>query len=316
MSNNKNTLNLKQTIVIGVDPAPSKGLCVYAQYPENLPLDNEKRFLTYYGTDGRGLENFKDRVNELSKSHPVLICWDAPLTMPSDYYTREIEKLAKPVIPGEQNPYSKDNKPDRKSWYDQRREDWKAEKCNMASVQSAAGCTHWVISQKVLGFPRFGAKSPDIGLDAKLIFDVTDIVNNGIYLTEVHPALAIQVRIGRNRIRKFKAGGKLSGDNSYKNVSWRRSADPEQCDFISLWEAAQQYFLSDASQQIPFNEIAPSLDPSDHLDAWVAMMLGVLWIKGKEVRCYGNEKCGSFLLPNKEFAAAEEHEDLDRIDAV
>jgi len=44
-------------------------------------------------------------------------------------------------------------------------------------------------------------------------------------------------------------------------------------------------------------ENTTGLNPSDHLDAWVAMRLGRLWLESQLVKIYGNCDIGSFLLP-------------------
>lgn len=85
---------LNNTIVVGVDPAPSKGLCVCSHYPQAF---SGKELKLYYPATAGGLGDFARDVNALTE-YPVLICWDAPLTMPTEglnlgYYTREIENI-------------------------------------------------------------------------------------------------------------------------------------------------------------------------------------------------------------------------------
>lgn len=291
-------------IVIGVDPAPSKGLCVYCHYPEDFSGNKLK---TYYAATESGLNNFATEVNAL-EGYPVLICWDAPLTMPTGgdnlgYYTRKIESIW--IAARAANPEG--------SW---------------ASVQPVAGCSHWAISQKLLGFPRL-ANAPVRGalLSPQLITNhvINLTLKAGLYLVEVHPALALQVRLGSALLKiKILSNGladadedeswKLSGKKSYKNVSWGiATSKTNKSGFAHLWEISREAFR-DGGLALPSSENGKNEKhqpgPSDHLDAWVAMRLGVLWLQGGGVKLYGNGSRGSFLLPAIEYAAAVERTTL------
>jgi len=288
---------LKQTIVVGVDPAPSKGLCVYAfdpraSNPKGKQVKNSG-FAPYY--NNTSLADFQRVLNTLAKDRCVLICWDAPLTMPGNFTERKIETLFKP-----RKPKDKDT------------EQWEKLKSGMASVQGAAQCSHWCITQKTLGYPSFDNMQLSVGdpsIKVNLIFKKSDIQDqeNGLYLTEVHPALALQIAIGCDSIQAFGPGGELSGDGSYKKVKWtsKGPSNPAMCKgFKKLLSSTMDKF---GPQDTTLDTIFPTnvtdrkkshnLDPSDHLDAWVAMRLGQLWLDGDTVKLFGNDKDGSFLLP-------------------
>ena len=107
--------------VIGIDPAPGKGSLLFdgEQYSSHLKPDELK--------------------NELAKSDPVLICWDAPLTGPGVFNNgrftqRPIEKYLREQLG--LNKKLKNNK------------------AQGVSVQGYAGCQHWTISRYIFGFPR------------------------------------------------------------------------------------------------------------------------------------------------------------------
>jgi len=179
-------------VVVGVDPAPKKGLCVYAHDLRDGAQENAG-FDRHYPATVEGLQAFAARCNDFN-DRAVLICWDAPLTMPSDFFRRDIEMMFEEICGT--NP-------------------------NTASVQAAAQCPHWVITQKLLGFPGFNNQPiPNALLNTTLVFSKDEIRCPGLYLTEVHPALAMQFALGRDEIGGFGPGGKLSGNNSYKDVVW------------------------------------------------------------------------------------------------
>lgn len=276
----------KKTIVIGVDPAPSKGLCVYVDYGDS-EIEEAKKFKRHYKATSQGLEEFVVRVKELQGKHTLLICWDAPLTMPSgkvDFYTRDIEAYAK-------SPNG--------TLY-------------LAPVLAAAGCSHWTISQALLNFPRLARNGGGGQLeDVSLVFYPHQIKEKKISLVEVHPALAIQLALGRDKIWTFGKHGQLSGKSkdgtieTYKNVRWNNL---KISGFADLVKSCQTAFKGD--RQTPAlqlekveNRTSKDPDPADHLDAWIAMRLGRLWLfDNGRVRVFGNEQTGSFLLPTMAFS--------------
>lgn len=138
---------------------------------------------------------------------------------------------------------------------------------------------------------------------------------------EVHPALALQVALGSALLeQKIVDNGhahvdedqswKLSGNKSYKKISWGRAKSKEKkSGFAHLWEVSQNAYGdgNDTSPNLPSPEYGVNKKgqpgPSDHLNAWIAMRLGVLWLQGDGVELYGNRNMGSFLLPAIERAA-------------
>ncbi|MDX9771386.1 MAG: hypothetical protein RBT19_13580, partial [Tenuifilaceae bacterium] len=147
--------------VIGIDPAPSKKSTIF----------DGKDFIQF---DYAGLSKY---LNDLFESdEKVLICWDAPLTFPkipsekpeeySPLYMRPIEYF-----------FSKN--------YDLPKG---------ISVLGYASCSHWAISQYILGYPRPEVDcniNPRYKLICKDSQKISEESENGIYITEVHPALAI-----------------------------------------------------------------------------------------------------------------------------
>ena len=331
------TDQLKNTIIVGVDPAPSKGLCVYAYDPDGNAAKNAG-FKRYYAATNGELQDFANTINEFGKKRPVLICWDAPLTMPpgcDDFYTREIDKI----------------------WRDAKNKWRKAapiDACSggWASVQPFASCSHWAISQKVVGHPRFPnvrlelqsadtsmdqvghPRFPNVRLEGSLINAILltnnefNALSNGVYITEVHPALAMQVAHGSATLRKkvqkhsgldldvdcsWKLSGRRPDNRYYKNVSWNGAVGQrdQQSGFATLCDISQIAFdeanvPSTLSCRVREEKLRGKLRPSDHLDAWVSMRLGVLWLQRERVKLYGNRNMGSFLLPAILHAASEE----------
>jgi len=287
-----------EPIVIGVDPAPSKGLCVYAHAHGSSNLGENCGFKKHYGTTE--LEDFTTKINNLAKIHPVLICWDAPLTVPHEsnrFYTREIEAI---WIRGRAN---------RKGKTPESETAW-------ASVQGFAGCSHWAITQRILGFPSLDNNS----LAGVMLKNTTLIYEepvkpkefgNSVYIIEVHPALAMQVALGSKKVNEFKSGGRLSGAGSYKKVSWTKFDKAKKNNvtdgFKELLKNVKKEFIV-TTGDVDFlpnrSGTGDKTNPSDHLDAWVAMQLGRMCLDGK-ARIYGNERLGSFLLKVSENVKIE-----------
>lgn len=296
------TDHLKNTIVVGVDPAPSKGLCVYAFNPAKDSPKNAG-FQHYYAAKDKCLKAFCNHAQELANSQPVLICWDAPLTMPSgnvDFYTREIERVCRDARAG----------PNNGGW---------------ASVQAVAGCSHWAISQKAVGYPRFTGDSLLGSLSNPLLLtnnnDRDNLNKSRLYIVEVHPALAMQFKFGSAKVKQMiqdyhindlanDESWKLSGTPSYKITSWTR-ANIALSGFARLWNITQKAFKDPDAAMLelpgPIDNVnmGDQPGPSDHLDAWVAMRLGMSWLNGNNVSLYGNATHGSFLLPTPQPNSAE-----------
>ncbi|HCX99500.1 MAG TPA: hypothetical protein DG754_05105 [Bacteroidales bacterium] len=233
---------MKDFKVIGIDPAPSKNSTIY---------DGEK----FMQKDYVGLKDYIDKLNE-----KALICWDAPLTFPSipkskpkEYsplYMRPIEYFFN---------YMEDITPPKG-----------------ISVLGYAGCSHWAISQYILGLPRlnnFSNSQSKYTLIADDSQKVTKKSENGIYITEVHPALAMWMIIKKSKPTE-----------DIINWKYKKSASARK-EIIKSLKAIKCF------------EEMPSIKNDDELDAYIAWKLGSDWNENKGVSILGNNETGSFLLP-------------------
>lgn len=233
------------TKVIGIDPAPSKKSTVYSE--EGFQYLDYKSLQIYLSK----LENAKDES--------VIICWDAPLSfgLPdnttykfSPFYTRKVEYFFSSYLEEiEQPPQG-------------------------ISVLGYAGCSHWAISQYMLGYPKL-----DRFIDSESKF--TLLLTNeeldrfkskkGRYVTEVHPALAIWLWCRHD---------KMITDWKYKK---------NKAVFNQIIKALKSIDT--------FKEM-PTIKNDDELDAYIAWKLGNEWISGNDkVKILGDKNTGSFLLP-------------------
>ena len=148
--------------VIGIDPAPKKGLTVF---------DGEDHHVT--------VSDARDFLRELEAEDDVLICWDAPLTGPSsralggggsehasDFTQRPIEQFFSRGKTGFRAPEG-------------------------ISVMPYSSCPHWAISRNLLGLPRVGPWDRDFdSLPFQLVRRDEDRPQRGRCVVEVHPAVA------------------------------------------------------------------------------------------------------------------------------
>ena len=167
------------------------------------------------------------------------------------------------------------------------RKEWKIKGL---SVAAAAGCTHWAITQRVLGFPSLNRKPlPKSSFDGQIqLITEEDSTRSqletgigGIFVIETHPALAIAIKQIPNEQNKW----------------YRHSAGATQ----EYWNQIKQSWGFDiANLEIP--TLPCGLEKNDYVDALVSMILGVKWLQGeKEVKIDGNAENGSFLLPFNKF---------------
>ena len=147
--------------VIGIDPAPKRGLQVFDGEDHGIPLQDAQAYLEM-----------------LAGAVDILVTWDAPLLGPrtcvvagespegSDLTQRPIESFFSRAATGFATPPG-------------------------ISVQGYAGCQHWTISRCLLGLPRVGPfDMPAEALPFRLIArdDCRPVVGRNI--VEVHPAVA------------------------------------------------------------------------------------------------------------------------------
>lgn len=147
--------------VVGVDPAPVKGLDVFDGHHRHVPL-HEARSL----------------IDALKEQPNVLVCWDAPLTGPptavvgggtargSDFSQRPIESFFSRGESGFKVPVG-------------------------ISIRGYSGCPHWALSRSLLGLPQVGPFDAQ-GSSLPLALVATDTPpTQGRHVVEVHPAVAL-----------------------------------------------------------------------------------------------------------------------------
>jgi hypothetical protein len=112
--------------VVGIDPAPKKGLTVFDGTDYHVPVSDAARF-----------------IKDLTTNSDVLLCWDAPLTGPplGAVAGRETGRSAFTQRPIE-------------AFFSRASTGYKTSKG--ISVQPYSGCPHWAISRSLIGLPRVG----------------------------------------------------------------------------------------------------------------------------------------------------------------
>ncbi len=264
--------------VIGIDPAPSKGLhvydeCGYRHYPVRSNGTNKSDTAAMF-------------MDELARTENVLICWDAPLTGPPEAIVHKprTDTAAGAVFEGNSNVnvYSRRAM---EAFYAKKGEN---KPPKGISVLPYAGCPHWTISRALLGLPRVGRW--DCAADS---LPFTLITSNdppekpGRYVVEVHPALALWYWLK---------------DSPGAPASWRyngqsRNGDTPKETLRDLWEAlvsvpSVRSILPDAT--VPTD----THFSDDYFDAFIAYALGRLWLERSDhVRMVGNADTGALLLP-------------------
>jgi hypothetical protein len=147
--------------VVGIDPAPKKGLFIFDGKDKHVSLSDARAYL-----------------DELSVQSDILVCWDAPLTGPPAT-----------VLDGAIASGSAFTKRPIEQFFSRKDTGFKTPKG--VSVLGYAGCPHWTLSRSLVGLPRTGPY--DAPLDA-LPFELAMDDNpptNGKWIAEVHPALAL-----------------------------------------------------------------------------------------------------------------------------
>jgi predicted nuclease with RNAse H fold len=146
--------------VVGIDPAPTKGLAIFDGKYRTIPVREARSFL-----------------DDLGKEFPdLLVCWDAPLTGPasgvlrggsptvSSFSQRPIESFFRKSV-GFKTPKG-------------------------ISVLGYSGCSHWALSRFLIGLPRTGPFDRD-DLPFTLASEDRSRPSVGRHVVEVHPAVAL-----------------------------------------------------------------------------------------------------------------------------
>ena len=242
--------------VIAIDPAPAKPSTVY----------DGKEYLS------KNPEQLRKYINQISGEGPeTLVCWDAPLTGPTDpdcagfirydFTKRLIERFFSVESTGFKTPKG-------------------------ISVLGYGACPHWTISRSLLGLPRVGSfDTPEGHLPFHLITGPGNRDRQRPGIVEIHPALAAWLWCRDKRARDANWVYKGSG-----------APKPER---MRVWKEMWEIILQRAN--LPEDLRHPRTD--DEFDAAVGYTLGALFIRdeaGRREPCVailGNARDGAFLVP-------------------
>lgn len=238
--------------VIAVDPAPGKRTTVF-EGEEYLSL-----------TAGE-LRSFVDEIATEGKAS--LVCWDAPLTGPTDpasagtvrfdYTKRPIERFFSLSRTGFKTPKG-------------------------ISVLGYGACPHWTITRSILGLPRVGPfDASESTLPLLLVTDSSARRPSCPSVVEIHPGLAawLLCRGERTPEASWKYKGVNAGSRRVRSEMWT----------IVL-------------QRTGFEKDLPAPRTDDEFDAAVGYILGRTLVDDRAEgpqRCgiLGNRYDGAFLLP-------------------
>ena len=229
--------------VIAVDPAPKKGGTVF---------------------DGVKYQNFKpirlaSYLEGLAEEASVLVCWDAPLTGPSD-----------PNHPGSED-YDFTQRPI-EQFFSRSATGFKAPKG--ISIRPYSGCPHWTISRALVGLPRVGPwDTIEEYLPFRLVAQNSLPDQKRAFIVEVHPAVAAWL--------------------------WCRDSEPPKSNWDYKKEAATQTHMFEIINQKNRDLLFPKPDNDDEFDALISFILAKRWLsRDDSVILLGTRSSGSFLIPN------------------
>lgn len=173
--------------VLGIDPAPTKGLSVFDGNYRQIPIGQSRKF-----------------VANLEREVDLLICWDSPLTGPeslvvdggnsrvSSFSQRPIESFFSRAATGFRTPPG-------------------------ISVRGYSGCPHWALSRSLIGLPRTGPFD-HIEVPFALISEDGRRPYGGRNVVEVHPALAMWLWCKNHR--PADASWDYKKDTAVRNDIW------------------------------------------------------------------------------------------------
>lgn len=267
--------------VIGIDPAPSKKTVIYdgEQFIEISAIELKKEYLDKVKTD-------------------TLICWDAPLTGgmsenfedgDSPFYQRRIEQLINKIMP----------------------------KVEGISTLPYARCPHWAITQHCLGLPQiFQPETPQSNLPFQLITEQLTIEQKkslkGKCVVEVHPALALWLWLKKANKAKSEFDSEFDWDYKKNKETFKILAKQLFDKFGQPKAITEPKDQTNEKYRIKVTVIKknrveaeekPKTMTDDHLDAYIAWLLGTLWLEHEnKVLLVGNKNTGAMLLPNVDDA--------------
>jgi len=242
--------------VIAIDPAPGK---------ESTVFDGE-------GWSSKSAIHLREFVDQIAKEgSETLVCWDAPLTGPTnparagacggDFTQRPIEKFFSRLQEGFKTPTG-------------------------ISVQGYAGCQHWTISRSLVGLPRVGRfDMPRHELPFHLIPESAADHRQRPRIVEIHPALAAWLWC-RN-IREAHANWVYKGRKEDSDMKARALQD--------MWDIVLR--------RTGFHQRLPAPETDDQFDAAIGFILGWLFLENeagqnkRKVGILGDPKNGAFLVP-------------------
>lgn len=242
--------------VIGIDPAPSK-TCVICRDQGDGPRFEYKlpHELPAY-------------IEDCRKGGPILICWDAPLTGPSDETHPRQGDFSKRAV--ETFFMTKTHK---KRWLPKG-----------VSMLPYCECPHWTITRHTLGLPRLGRY--DKKSDFHLVHKPHDLRSHRHCVAEVHPTLALLLWF-KGKVREWQ----------YKNNQDTKKAHTITKRIATLMQTKlNSEFIK--GFRMPCARRPDKGHTDDELDAFVAWYLGTLLvIDSPNVQFVGSQAHGSFLLP-------------------
>jgi len=213
----------------------------------------------------KDLKEYLDSVDE-----NVFIAWDAPLSGADESFSiRKIESF----------------------FYLRSKTAKHLEIPKGISTLGFSTCPHWTISQYIFAYPVMNYDYV-CNLEWKLIMSENEINFNGAkQLTEIHPALSLWILL-KNEIN----------DELFLN-SWQYKGRDENLDAITK----RRQIIVDKLVELNFTKsiilvttfLKDKMKHSDdYLDAFVCWLLAKKLLDGSfEVKIYGDELRGSFLLP-------------------
>ncbi|WP_026232045.1 hypothetical protein [Neolewinella persica] len=283
--------------VIGIDPAASsKGsyLC-----------DGKKIWKASSSELAMLLKQWHDSADR------YLLCWDSPLTVPSTtvkdhndlvpgcFSTRKIE--ASYLMERGEGAKKKDGTRSPPLIAGTKDEKGRQILPSGIFVGHYTGVPHWAISQYMLGYPNVGGKMGVSRNDYKLISEQPH--NNQLLqdsVVEVHPALSAYLWV------KDSEDGK-------KVKSWRYKTNKKvQDDQIrnltpsGFYSLLRKELKEKTNIQLPLclsewrkdkKSIQDRKITDDEFDAFVAWLLGRIWLDSNNVELAGNAATGSWLIP-------------------
>ena len=213
-------------------------------------------------------------IDKYDTCEQILICWDSPLATPmsswhNPLYERAVELFFRKFFP---------------------------DTPKGISTLAYAGCPHWTVSQYVLGYPILNPKLKEYhetNANYKLLLPENtprDILS-GRWVAEVHPALAMWLWLKSKTVESFQYKG--TGISKSKSIANSRSL------FLSLQSIDEIALVTKIEKE--------EIISNDHLDAYIAWLLGALWVNQKaeckdSIKFLGSDE-GYFLLPDINYDA-------------